>query len=1071
MTFTVINASAGSGKTHALTAEIADRVEGSGVRPSQIIATTFTKKAAAELADRVRAALLDRGLVEQARAVPSALISTVNAVAGTILTEHAIDAGLSPDIRVLDEDSQKHAFRTAIDSAAAAASVVHGDLLARLEHDGDEGSTSFADRAVAWTRQVREIADLARSNGISADDLRAAAAASFREMREEVLPPADAEDLRPRWAHLFARGIASLRAELDEGGIPSGSVGNVQAALDDFPAFARRLEQSERLPWSQWARLANVSTVPASKKAGVRVQPHFAALEAEIHERLLASPVLQADVEALIGLILGTAADSLDAYARYKQELGLIDFVDQEVLTLRLVREDERVRSALRSRFRLLAVDEFQDTSPVQLDLFLALAELVEEVVWVGDPKQAIYGFRGTDPALMRHVVDRIEQGGERWGVGRSLTLTESWRSGQAVLDLAGTVFSRLFSDMPRDRVVLGIPEERRATAAPGRIETWLPSGSGTSIAHHATVIAGGVAELLADPGVVPGDIAVLVRNGSHRDEVVAALQARGIPTTGPAVAPLATREGMIVRAGLAAALDGSDTLAVTELVTLLEDHAAHDTWFADLTAAPDRASRRALVDRWRTDPSLARLEELRTRCIGFTPTEMLAVVIDALDLPQRIKRWTAPETRRLTLDALRAVAAAYEETCRAEGRPVTLTALRMHLESEAGRAHPGGTAELPDAVWVGTIHGAKGLEWRHVVVMVPKEAGRARVGGTRIIAAAELDLARPLAGRSLRFRPQVLPSFGPLKEAALASGFSRARAAEELAEEGRLYYVALTRARETVVLSAISPRHALGSLLGPDGPDLIAWDAGGIRVDGRGEPLPALVRELPVEASESAGPVPPVPSALSATDVPLRPAVRATPERSAARFRASGLPSTAADLLVSAPRRLGPPLVERGGKDWDRVGEAVHAYLALPLAELSDSQRTAAAERLVERWLVGRALGAPTLLEAGGRWLAFVAAELPGAELLTEQPIAWWNEDAQAMEGWIDTLLRLPDGSSVLVDHKTYPGEDPASHVREHYLGQFEAYSRALEAAGHRVARMLVHLPLRSEVLEVFRP
>ena len=104
----------------------------------------------------------------------------------------------------------------------------------------------------------------------------------------------------------------------------------------------------------------------------------------------------------------------------------------------------------------------------------------------------------------------------------------------------------------------------------------------------------------------------------------------------------------------------------------------------------------------------------------------------------------------------------------------------------------------------------------------------------------------------------------------------------------------------------------------------------------------------------------------------------------------------------------------------------------------------------------------------AGQAWAGFLAAELPGAEELTEQPITWWNEDDQVMEGWIDTLLRLPGGEIVLVDHKSYPGEHPVEHVREHYLGQLATYSRALAASGLAPSRVLLHLPLRGEVVEV---
>ena len=112
--------------------------------------------------------------------------------------------------------------------------------------------------------------------------------------------------------------------------------------------------------------------------------------------------------------------------------------------------------------------------------------------------------------------------------------------------------------------------------------------------------------------------------------------------------------------------------------------------------------------------------------------------------------------------------------------------------------------------------------------------------------------------------------------------------------------------------------------------------------------------------------------------------------------------------------------------------------------------------------------MDAAVLHRAGEAWAVFLAEEFPGAERLTEQPITWWNEDAQVMEGWIDTLLRLPSGEVVLVDHKSYPGEDPVGHVREHYLGQMATYARALAAAGAEPSRILIHLPLRGEVLEV---
>jgi superfamily I DNA/RNA helicase len=99
-------------------------------------------------------------------------------------------------------------------------------------------------------------------------------------------------------------------------------------------------------------------------------------------------------------------AKVLDFYQEYKRKWGVVDFVDQEVLTLDLV-----------------LVDEFQDTSPMQLAIFLKLASLAKKSIWVGDQKQVIYGFRDADPALMDAAITGILKGDE------PETLPFSWRN------------------------------------------------------------------------------------------------------------------------------------------------------------------------------------------------------------------------------------------------------------------------------------------------------------------------------------------------------------------------------------------------------------------------------------------------------------------------------------------------------------------------------------------------------------------------------------------------------------------------------------------------------------------
>ena len=282
-----------------------------------------------------------------------------------------------------------------------------------------------------------------------------------------------------------------------------------------------------------------------------------------------------------------------------------------------------------------------------------------------------------------------------------------------------------------------------------------------------------------------------------------------------------------------------------------------------------------------------------------------------------------------------------------------------------------------------------------------------------------------------------------------------------------RSQYVALTRAADVTVLSGDGSAPVLDALVPAareDSPPLLTWSAGGEGIAVRGGGLlPAVVRTPAGVLEEGAPRFDARRSPLAASDLV---GDRPDPQRLRARFQASGVGAEDVAGTVGAPRTIGRRLVPGGGPQWERVGEAVHAYLALP--PLGEAQREAAAARLVERWAVSRAVEPSVLREAEQAWAGFLAAEFPGAEELTEQPISWWNEDDQVMEGWIDTLLRLPDGQVVLVDHKTYPGDHPVEHVQEQYLGQMATYARALTAAGLAPSRILIHLPLRGEVVEV---
>ncbi|MDN5654189.1 MAG: exonuclease V subunit beta, partial [Kocuria sp.] len=448
---------------------------------------------------------------------------------------------------------------------------------------------------------------------------------------------------------------------------------------------------------------------------------------------------------------------------------------------------------------------------------------------------------------------------------------------------------------------------------------------------------------------------------------------------------------------------------------------------------------------------------------------------------------WSTPETRLATLDALSQIAAEYEDASHQTRMPVTPAGLLEHLD-ESARAYEQTAAH--DAVLVTTMHQSKGLQWPVVIVGVSgaKDYGHREV---TVEKAPVFDARHPLANRSLRLLPRVLSSYGPLKERLGQTGTVRRSTESERNETARLLYVALTRAECHSIMAFGVPTGQDNVLSAAVDEELLTWDlpeisddstpaaneAGELQISDRratgsgsasaqtGLPIRICAYPLSSEAPQEA--VPPPQSFYAHTDVPVR---RLAQEvvGPPAHFTASSVGSEGIDAEVSVLANLGEPLVDKGGKDWDRIGDAVHAYLGLPLASLPEETVREVGERILDRWNAGTVLSAEVLVEIGRRWTAWIEATFPGAEVLTEQPISWRNEAGQVMEGWIDALLKLPNGEHVLVDHKSYPGTDPIGHIRENYLGQLETYSRAIAPITGHPSQVLVHLPLLSTVIAV---
>jgi ATP-dependent exoDNAse (exonuclease V) beta subunit len=1042
MTIRFISAGAGSGKTFRLTELLSARLAQGSVRPEAVIATTFTRRAAAELVDRVRQRLVAEGQALAAVAMGQALIGTVNGVCGQLLARYAFEAGLAPRLEVLAEEQQPALFAQAIELATTSGDIrAMNALAARLGLDD-------------WQANVRKLVDLSRANDIAAEALVGQGERSVAELLA-FLPPPDVGDLDSELARAVADAIAAIAGNGDGTQVTRNYLDLLQAAAHGL--------RDGSMPWSGWVGLAK-------KRPGVRSEPHTkavtrAALRYDRHPRL------HADVAEWVDRLFAMAARACATYQQLKAERGLIDFVDQEREVLRLLDRSD-VAEALRAELDLLLVDEFQDTSPIQLALFLKLASLARECIWVGDVKQAIYGFRGADPALMAAVVAQLERAGDAVEV-----LDRSWRSRPGLVALTNALFVPAFSpQLPVQQVRLTAQRSEILDHPPLRV--WHLEGA--TVDARASALASGIQRLLsggiqvvdgvtgARRAVRPGDVAVLSRTNEGAQRFAAVLTAAGIAASLEQPGLLSTPEAYLTLACLRRLVDPGDTLASAEIIALKREGPT-EAWLEDRLAylAEGRPSTRWGIDGSLREPVLVVLDGLRARLAYLAPSEVLDDVLATADLRADARAWgptPARSAQRLAnLETLRGLAADYEEQRRSLRGSATLAGFVLWLRDLADSERDLKAVDSGiDAVRVLTHHGAKGLEWPVVIAADLESAIRGRLWEPTVIDdAASLDLGAPLRGRRLRYWPW--PFGAHEKGIAVLSSVAQSDAGRfdqqaQRAEAIRLLYVSLTRARDLLVLPLAAgdgPRPWLDTLAA----DWLTRDADGVVRLPDGSTV-ACLHEAPAAPAGRAGPP------AGAAEAWFPPPAAATP-----RLPAWVSPSAQGPLTSARVGRVvdvGPRLALPDGLDAVAAGDAVHAILAAELTDPARGDRREVAARLLAAHGID-AGAADELLGAADRLRACLDRMFRPHRALAEWPVTGLLETGQRLAGWIDLLLDTPDGW-VIVDHKTHLG--PRTQWSEQalaYSGQLAAYAGAVEqATGRPVLGTWVHFPVGGGLVEV---
>ncbi len=1039
-----IIASAGTGKTYRLVEEIVAEVVG-GMAPHRVLATTFTKKAAAELAGRIRAKLIADGRADLAAAMLSARIGTVNSVCGSLISEFAFELGRSPVAEVITEDRQGAVFSRAVGAVIEESGP---EISFAAERFGlSARSYVIHGRTVrGWHDEVSRTVDLARSNGVAAERLTHCAVRSAESL-VALLPDAAPGETREVLDAALRTALEACRIEVDRNraGLKSTTVSKDLPVLEKA---LRTIASGDRLPWSDWARLTKLGATKAD--AGLFAEVVAAAAGHQRH------PELKADVRRHVELVFACAARCMDAYAEYKRARGLLDFVDQEMLALEIV-SDPANGPRLRELIGAVFVDEFQDSSPIQIAIFTALSRIADRNLWVGDPKQSIYGFRDADPAMTTAAAAAIT---ERSG-GRTSYLRRSYRTRPQLAEFVNAAIApnMLRVGMAEEEICFDGCARVENAAVPAALSFWPMAGRKKD--DRTAMLAGRIAALLGDPGAWPvadraggmrdargGDVAVLCRGNAQIGDLAAALSAHGLRVAVERAGLLDQPEVEFTLAAFRWIADASDTLALAELTRLASDD---DGWFS---AVFDVDARAGLVARL---PFSEGLTEIRERAPQLTPGEVFDALLHVDVVLDTILRWGEAEQRLQNLEALRGLIEGYQDEQRAERQAATLSGACTWIAARDDARQP--ESRHPDAVNVMTYHGAKGLEWPIVVLTELDASARGSAFGLTAEDEAEPDWDRPLAGRALRYWPwpygEQQKDVGLDVSAPTSPQGLEAIAAERL-ERTRLLYVGMTRARDHLALATTGGALPWLDELQDDAElPLVAITGAGATVAG----VPFGTRPCP----ETSEPIEADRAVIVGYGRPSTVAVAHSP----LRLRPSDAVLQNGDVVVAAIESLGSRIPFVGTPDLQMVGEAIHRFLASDDADADVEVRTAQGRALLGRWNV-RQITPADLVTIADRLRAFVGSRFPGSAVIREWPVHA-EDGLQVLSGRLDLLVDLGDGYAI-IDHKSFPGSVTMDDARlRAFAGQVSIYARAIQrVTGRTRFEYWVHQPIAAAMTRI---
>lgn len=1010
-----INAGAGSGKTHSLTSILVRHIKEGKCKPSEILLTTFTELAAGEFRQRIYDRLVREGCLEQAASLDSATMGTLHSIALAYVQKYWYLLKRGTTVNVLPE-RDKILFIN-----EAASRVLETDLKVLNEFE-----KCFLDgKTAAWITDICKILDQGYVFGI--DDLEESRKHSVglieKVFSKEPLKEEDRNSITrlclqyriicgEQTTDRSARHLKVLdRAKEDC---------SFRTDYDLFKLFSKEVAQRD---WSQLG--------PDNRQRII-----------DLLSRAIRSSSYGKAAADACRCIFNAAVKVKKELQEYKESRGYIEYNDMEKLFLELL-DNETVRKDIVSSVKYVFVDEFQDSSPVQIEIFKKLSDLVTRSYWVGDVKQSIYGFRGSAPEMVMELTSEIFNGSAK---GCSYeNLEYSWRSSEALVEFDSKIAKTIFPDDSRyPNPGLKHASKGNNTVVEHPVQHWVAE-QGLKNNDLPDLIGRHIKEILEDSyyDLQPEDIAILSRKNEEVGEIAEALKACGLQVSAKETKseiPLNERLPLMDKAEVQLLLAllkysaNKDIYRKTELAVLLQDVRASKI-IEDkdgIIARFDKLGLDALFDRIRNS----------------SLSDKVNTLVSELDLCGFCSRWGNAGERRSNIRKLQAAARDYDNYCIQLGHGASvegfLDRVRELLQQSKAENRSGG-------VNVMTYHAAKGLQWKMVILY---DLWTDVLDENKLKNRFVFDIQKEICEgkKLLRYIPDIrktsenTPDFFFAVEEFSSSPFRSF--VDNCREEGkRLLYVGFTRARDYLVSvnTSKSFKWLLAAGLNPSNEN----QEEGFRWKGDMKPATTFVlRET--EAGNAAN----QPEAIwyrPSREQTVRASKHLNPSDKAAET----------ESRIIAEYKINEGIALSGSYDSEEAGTCIHDYFAVHGTPGFDN--LSAAKRLIDNFSLTANIEKPEQLPASAeamfKWFGEKAGDIKA--LHKELPFSHRLKSGQVVNGRIDLMVEMKDRHCLLVDYKT-------ARTEKEYAPQMLLYKRALEAWGFTVDHCYIFYPVLGQLDEI---